>query len=426
MRKLILLTGLLSLCLLFSACAREVPAPPIPRPILTTDQYLQDLDHMLYVMQNNFALFDVAYWARGVCIYTIIETIREAVLAEPDICVDEFYELFIYQFAPLDLIGHFMILSPGQHNFILNEPEGRGRMGFSTRALTRLLEAHVMAFYVPIYPTEPVRPRHLEGTSLDDITTRIIEEEHIAYLAIETLFMPLMPELEEKIFGFYEKVRDFNHLIIDFRDNGGGQPVWFYEMVLEPNISETFVIDGFSFLPHSEYTAQYLNIHGGMPDARYVRVPVKVDTRHRTVAEMLETYDLPDLKLSDMERMDYGFRVQTIVNPRFDYPLFTGKIWLLINYNIGSAAEIAVRIAQEVGFATLVGEITGGAYGGARTIFNLPNSGIAIQMDLNYVTDSRGRPFEAGTIPDIFNFEGMDALETALALIKVKATQNTP
>jgi len=39
-------------------------------------------------------------------------------------------------------------------------------------------------------------------------------------------------------------------------------------------------------------------------------------------------------------------------------------------------------------------------------------------MDLFYVTDSRGRPLEAGTIPHIFNREGMDALETVLALIE--------
>jgi len=34
-----------------------------------------------------------------------------------------------------------------------------------------------------------------------------------------------------------------------------------------------------------------------------------------------------------------------------------------------------------------------------------------------YVTDTHGRPLEAGTIPHYFNRNGMDALEAVLAII---------
>jgi len=47
----------------------------------------------------------------------------------------------------------------------------------------------------------------------------------------------------------------------------------------------------------------------------------------------------------------------------------------------------------------------------------MPNTGIIFYFDIFYVTDSRGRPLEAGTIPHFFNRPGMDALETVLALI---------
>jgi len=61
-----------------------LPSATMSQSVLVTEQYREDLDYMLYVLQNNFALFDVAYWARGVDIYAIIDNIREAVLANPD------------------------------------------------------------------------------------------------------------------------------------------------------------------------------------------------------------------------------------------------------------------------------------------------------------------------------------------------------
>jgi len=39
-------------------------------------------------------------------------------------------------------------------------------------------------------------------------------------------------------------------------------------------------------------------------------------------------------------------------------------------------------------------------------------------FDIFYVTDSLGRPLEAGNVPHYFNRPGIDALEAVLALIK--------
>ena len=74
--------------------------------------------------------------------------------------------------------------------------------------------------------------------------------------------------------------------------------------------------------------------------------------------------------MSDMERMDYGFRLPTILRPRAHYPdfntqrTFQGDIWVLVSSFSTSAAQVAAWATKETGFATLVGEISGGAYGG--------------------------------------------------------------
>jgi C-terminal processing protease CtpA/Prc len=97
---------------------------------------------------------------------------------------------------------------------------------------------------------------------------------------------------------------------------------------------------------------------------------------------------------------------------------FNGKIWMLVNENMGSAAQVAAWFAKESGFATLVGDITGGSYGGPRTNARLPNTGIALTFDMLYPIDAHGRPLEAGTIPHHFNLPGLDALETVLTIIR--------
>jgi len=84
---------------------------------------------------------------------------------------------------------------------------------------------------------------------------------------------------------------------------------------------------------------------------------------------------------------------------------------------MGSAAQLAAWISMEADYATHVGEPTGGNFGGLRTLALLLNTGIALYFDVFYITDSRGRLLETGTIPHHSNRPGMDALETALALI---------
>ena len=226
------------------------------------------------------------------------------------------------------------------------------------------------------------------------------------------------PEEQRQLDAFYEEIRYLDHLIIDLRLNVGVMPNWFNTAFLVPNIERRFAIDGFVFIAYGDYSAEYANIrHGTLIDSG--SGISSIDAQRRPVAEILESYDLPDLNLADMERMDYGFRVQTVISPdqRSSGPVFPGKIWLLTGPYMRWAAQISAWTAKESGFVTLVGEVTGGIVSGPRTFVALPNSGIVFQMGLYYVTDSRGRPLEAGIAPHIFNREGMDALETVLALI---------
>jgi len=272
--KLLTLLGVLCFILFFSACGRN-------RGEDYMSPHLKDLDHMLYVMQNNFALFDVAYWARGVDIYSIVDTVREIVLSSPEMTTNEFFDVLFHEFAPLNGIGHFQIIDLTMYNYMVF---GGGRFTrrdwYSHEANVRLRAPHVLAFYEQLYTAEfdlydwmndfseiladmteqEIRAGYSEflerlivrgETELaeeyiqalinadapeifriwpyvtealaNNVTTRILEDGRIAYLAIDNfLNYPIPPDEERQIHHFYDEIRYFDHLIVDLRFNPGG------------------------------------------------------------------------------------------------------------------------------------------------------------------------------------------------------------
>jgi len=431
--------------------------------------FIQDLDYMLYVLENNFALFDVAYWAHGADIPEIINDMRTVVMENPDMDLDEFYDALVLNFDRLFGVGHFSIVTPANHRDIVSNTSS-----YSKDALARFSYRNVLSFYEPRYPDVSLSPleraantirlfgesriqrlvsltlfmgeAELSGkieqafangdfeeaanlTALGEeiydstpiVVTDIIEEGSIAYLALNS-FMPNRFTYGDQvqILKFFDEVRDFEHLILDIRMNTGGHETIFFENIMGPNISEEFRLKSYAFMVPGYYFEEFLiNVS---PNTRIDWV-IPTEEQRRTVPDMLENFDFIELNFSDMERMEYGFVPQDIVilpmnqNHFGNVPAFSGKIWLLTGPLVTSAAQVSAWAAKESGFATLVGEVTGGVFGGPRTYVALPNTGVLFRFDLFYITDERGRPLEAGTVPHHFNRDGMDALETTLALI---------
>jgi hypothetical protein len=187
-------------------------------------------------------------------------------------------------------------------------------------------------------------------------------------------------------------------------------------LLLEPLANDTYYIDAFVFIKDGSYATAV-----APPDTRwpfYHQGFTKIDTELYLVSEILREHDLPEMDSEDAERLSFGFRAQAKISPSQTMNNnFNNNVWILTNRNIGSAALITTWLFKETGIATLVGDTTGGNYGGARITATLPNTGIPIIFDVLYITDSNGRPLETGIIPHFFNHTGMDALETVLALI---------
>ena len=444
--------------------------------------FLKDLDYMLYVLENNFALFDVAYWGRGVDIYAIIDSVRADILANPNMNADDFLTSMAYNFSDLRGIAHFSIELPNAHTVIIGERTPMMNMMFTENTLARWRYPHVIDFYRrqlslglwtearrPMIQGDAERQRILDRFILfgkqdevdeinhmfaqgdyngavfriintertiggrPNVVAESLEENRVAYLSIDSFRFMNDPSSDEwyadkeEVHSFFEEIRGYEHLIIDLRRNLGGMPRFFEDVIVRSIIDEAVEVRGFAFAQSGYYARERLDEASEGANFMVLNELASfigpTDNRLRLISEMLEEFDLPELNMSDMERMNYGFpihmeRLYPKRLERFGYErAFEGKVWVLTSHLTGSAAQVNAWLSKESGFATHVGETSGGNFGGPRTAVALPNSGMLFRMDVFYVTDERGRPLEAGTVPHHFNLPGMDALETVLVLI---------
>ena len=139
--------------------------------------------------------------------------------------------------------------------------------------------------------------------------------------------------------------------------------------------------------------------------------------------EYVYASSLPYFNEADMPRFTPGTRINTNLgahrrNPVMSNIPFAGEIWLLICSINYSSAEMFARHAKYLNFATLVGERTGGGHTYSRLFFALPNTGIVLNWDIDYLTDAYGRSLEEfPTTPHYFNREGLCAFQTVMEMI---------
>jgi len=416
----------------------------MPRGSLTIEHFLEDLDYMVYVLENNFALLDVAYWAHGVDYRELADNARASVLAMDEPCELTFFAIVYWYFYPMFSTGHFMVIAPNFFDAMYHNQFYGGYVGQKWTMNRQLLQspladrfygqsnvtqAAVISALQDMTRTHTPTYNRLWGSianptpNMDErrvIIEKNIEEGRIAYIFPGTDMQMIQSE-QHNIFAFFREIRDFDHLIIDMRGNGGGNANAFVDIIIRPFLTEAvYAPQTFHFFQDGPYVRRFGDrMFLSMPYGGYL---TNLED-YRPANEILEDFELPEFHLPDLARLDYGVlsgRVSPRIYPSSSFmldPDFNGQIWLLTDHMMGSAAQMAAWYSMELDFAIHVGDTTGGVFGGPRTMAFMPNTGILFYFDIFYIIDSRGKPLEAGTIPHHFKREGMDALETTLALI---------
>lgn len=242
-----------------------------------------------------------------------------------------------------------------------------------------------------------------EGTMPANVETKILEPGKTAYVFIDTFDYECMETDRQILLPFYEKVMDYDNLIIDITNNLGGSMRYFDELVAAPLIKEPFTVPTYQLLKGGENNRTFLRMEEGIASGLYQPIS--------------ELPAMPKLNQEDAADCDWFLREDYTVEPTGDG--FGGKIWLLVSENNYSSSEYAAMFSKASGFATLVGRTTAGAGIGTVPVYLiLPNSGLVVQYSPMYgVTADGTGSEECGTVPDMVSPEGESALETCLKAI---------
>ena len=465
--------------------------PELETLSFTIEDALYDFDYLIQLMQDTFPYFDVAKRRAGVFPLTSIEWIRvtsnsrvnsidilelakeartiienypyslQSMAADLGIAFEDmpvFDEHVFWSIVTHEFFGHFVGFGHSlSSNFsVFNSlraayrqvsrrdfpltginayVSGRSEVNnfySEQEALFNTLSEEDPALFQFIFRTDPPEPPQSTSTSPPVVSTEIIEKDRIAYLRISTFWYPPARFMNE-LLRFYRDIQNYDHLIIDIRGNGGGNPDFSRMLIMYPLwVDRDYMPDMplYSLHVNSERGQTLAGYHFTETERRRTSQLAPQSDELLTIEQLLETYDLPYLHPDCLQNLSHGMRFNaSLANirgflgraglSRVEPIPFEGQIWLLVDEENFSASAMFARQAREMGFATLVGEQVGGAYTSTfPSLFSLPKSGIMLQWDIDYLVDEYGRALnEFPTKPHYFNRPSMDALETTLALV---------
>ena len=216
------------------------------------------------------------------------------------------------------------------------------------------------------------------------LETKILIKDKLAYMKIKSMDRYHIDEDYPKIKNFLKEVENYEKLIIDIRgNNGDGDEYW--EKVVELLIDKPLDISYYSF---------YKNVYRDSYNTYGIKGLTNV---HQLDEKILEQF--PEEVKTDFNL----YKTNLIHIDPLDDINFNGKVYLLVDKNVFSSAEKFASFAKDTGFATLVGETTGGNRVFEKIpILYLPKSKFIIRFSRELGINADGTiNMETKTIPHI-------------------------
>jgi hypothetical protein len=306
-------------------------------------------------------------------------------------------------------LGHLIPYPLHVHNLVLSQmaPEGNTYM-------QKMYDVHTNPAALWFYG-ESVIVETGDGMmqNPNNVTTDIIVSGEIAMMRIETFMNN--PTLDDAvILPFLQEIEDYDHLIIDIRGNPGGISTIFYGLVMSRLISAPVDIATNQFVAGTDIALAWVNAFAQQFDDDIIDGEASI----KTAADFVRDNNLTQFNTDNLDILEYVFTSSFSLPRAEDAVDFNGEIWLLVDGRSASASTEVTLAALSTGFATVVGENTHPVLSVLHIVEALPNTGIIWRVDMGFMVDSYGRPYEVyGISPQVPNHPGMNALETVLALI---------
>ncbi|EGT3605457.1 S41 family peptidase [Clostridium perfringens] len=248
-------------------------------------------------------------------------------------------------------------------------------------------------------------------------STKDIVEGKIGYIYIPQMISYYnMGNDIELIDEYLNNIKEYQALIIDIRGNGGGDSYYWISYLVPKLIDKVYENTTYSFWKDGEIINNYLK-----------KSKVKYSTGFGEVKD-LDTIKLVNLPVEVKENFKYYSKNTMEISPSEDSINFKGNIYLLVDKLVYSSSEAFASFAKQTGFATLIGERTGGdGIGSDPLLHMLPNSGYIFRFSKDMGTTADGTSSEEfKTEPDyLIEYAGKtDNFENDYCIKKVLELEN--
>lgn len=227
-----------------------------------------------------------------------------------------------------------------------------------------------------------------EETDFTNLTTENLIDQKLAYIKINKMLSTEQIGSDEIILDeFLQQIKDYPNLVIDIRGNGGGDSRYWQEFLLPKIIGKSYKTMNYSFLKKGELNKKVVIQEG----------------YHANINNFLKTAPFSKEIKKFLKDFDYYNNEELIVDPRKDSINFQGNIYLLVDQDVYSSAEMLASFCKETGLAKLVGSKTAGdGIGSDPMQIDLPNTGYVLRFSKNMGLTGSGSINELDqTSPDI-------------------------
>lgn len=226
------------------------------------------------------------------------------------------------------------------------------------------------------------------STNEANLYTQSLLDNKLAYIKIRKMLSPDQMGTDEIILDtFLEEIRDYPALVIDIRGNGGGDSRYWQDFLLPQIIGKSYKTYNYSFIKKGKLNNKVVVQEG----------------YHTNVKDFLDKSSFPKDIKKILRDFDYYNDEELIVDPKKDSINFQGQIYLLVDHDVYSSAEMLASFCKETGLAKLVGARTAGdGIGSDPMQIDLPNSGYVLRFSKNMGLTGSGSINELDqTSPDI-------------------------
>jgi len=387
-----LIVSLLFLAFLLGSCSR-------PPTTLTSEQRLADFEYLWQVLYDEFPMFGVTERQYGVRWRKNYDQYRQSVVESKH---DLDFAAAIDQMLQDLHQGHTNLLPPAAYVFYVTAlaESGAQEMMPQIKVLNQVLHDPQVVERYRLWGKATkvtVTPNRSAVIPENNVITRIEVPGQVAYLRLAS--MVEYNDDDARIAGFLASISDYPYLIIDVRSNAGGSDLTWINKLVAPLLQSPISYTSYKVLRGGDLADNYWGLQRN-------RLPISA---------LPEAPNYPPEIFTDFL---YTEKTEVQIEPTGSG--FSGEIYLLVDRGVFSATEGFASFAKRTGWATLVGQRTGGdGLGSTPILIKLPESGLLVRMRLEMTLNPDGSSnSERGTTPDILVAPEDDTLARTLELIQ--------